>query len=147
MSNDAAEEKIMALRHTIAWMDLVMANVNESILVLDTNWRIIFANSYMAEILGSDRVQLLGRAFWDVLPMIKAESHTPQIDELPVKLIASLNAVYDLKYKSITRKLQLQGKYVDSINQAVCILSDVTVELKAENALMALQKEVSNLKH
>lgn len=147
MTNSEAQTKILGLRKTIAWMDLVMANVNESILVVDDTWRIVFANSYLAEILDVDRILLLGQPFWDVLPMVTEASSTPHIKELPIKLIAGLNGVYDLRHKSIIRKLQLQGKYIKSLNQAVCILSDVTVELRAESTIMNLHKEVSRLKH
>lgn len=146
MSDADLEDKIISLRSTIAWMDLVLANVNESIVVLDENWRIIFANSYTAEILNSDRVLLLGQSFWDAMPVIKDAGSKPHRDTLPITSIASLNGVYDFQYKKIPRKLQLQASYIKALNQAVCILSDVTIEMRAENALMALQNEASKLK-
>lgn len=143
MTSDSFNEKTKALRATIAWMDLVMANVNESIVVLDNNWRIIFANAYLADILGADRVLLLGKVFWDIVPMLT--DGNKKAAKLPLKSIAELNNVYELKYKNITLKLLLNAKYVPALDQAVCIMSDVSIELQAENALMKMQKEIDKL--
>ena len=143
MTSDSFSEKTKALRATIAWMDLVMANVNESIVVLDNNWRIIFANAYLADILGADRVLLLGKVFWDIVPMLTDDNK--KAARLPLKSIAQLNNVYELKYKSITLKLLLNAKYVPALDQAVCIMSDVSIELQAENALMKMQQEIDKL--
>jgi hypothetical protein len=43
-------------------------------------------------------------------------------------------------------KLLVRGNYVEHLDQAVCLLSDVSIELKAESALMALHQEVAILK-
>lgn len=145
MNSSAYDDKINSLRATIAWMDLVMANVNESIVVLDKEWQIIFANSYLADTLDSDRVMLLGKSLWDMVPMLKARNKVGS--KLPLKSVADLNGIYDLKYKSITIKLLLRGKYVKALNQAVCIMSDVSVELEAEKALMKLHQENTKLKN
>lgn len=144
MKTTPIDDKITSLRATIAWMDLVMANVNESIVVLDNNWRIIFANSYLADTLGIDRVVLLGKLFWDVMPIFS--DGNKNASQLPLRSIAELNSVYELKQNSITLKLLLQCKYVAALDQAVCIMSDVSIELKAENALMKLHRQIDSLR-
>ncbi len=52
-----------------------MANVNEGILVLDSERRVVFANSYLAEILGQNRILLLGKYAWEILPFLEPKVH------------------------------------------------------------------------
>lgn len=144
MNEAALEKKIMDLRKTLSWMDLVMANVNECILVLDEEWRVVFINSYMADLLDKNRILLLGNYFWDVIPFINISSleHSPAAS---IKSINKFDGVYDLNIKSLNLKMLLHGKYVEHLHQAICIMSDVSVEMKASGELMKLQKKIAKL--
>lgn len=144
MSTEMLEKKIMDLRRTLAWMDLVMANVNECILVLDKDWRIVFINSYMAELLDQNRVLLLGRYVWEISPFensLKAEDLSKQ----SIESINKLNGIYNLKVKTLNFKLLLQGKYVDTLEQAICIMSNVSMELNASSELIKLNEKIAAL--
>lgn len=145
MSVDSLEKKIMSLRETLSWMDLVMANVNECILVLDSEWRVVFANSYLAEMLGQNRILLLGKNAWEILNFIEPTVETSK-KQLSIKDVAKLDGVYDFAIHSLNLKLLFHGKYVDHLNQAVCIISDVSVVLRAEKAMMSLHEEIAALK-
>lgn len=145
MSVESLEKKIISLRETLSWMDLVMANVNECILVLDSEWRVVFANSYLAEILGQNRILLLGKNAWEVLPFLEPKVQVSS-KRLSIKAVSKLDGVYDFSIHSLNLKLLVHAKYVAHLKQAVCIISDVSVELKAENALMSLNEEIAALK-
>ncbi len=144
MSIESLEKKIMSLRNTLSWMDLVMANVNECILVLDSEWRVVFANSYLAEIIGQNRILLLGKPAWKLLPFLESKVHVKS-KTTSIKSVTKLDGVYDFSVQSLDLKLLFHGKYVDHLKQAVCIISDVSVELKAEGAMMTLHKEITEL--
>lgn len=146
MSTNNLEKKIISLRQTLSWMDLVLANVDQGIVVLDSEWRIVFINSYLAEMLGQNRILLLGKPIGEVLPFLGAKIRPDSNTTLPIKSAASLVGVYDYVAEKLKIKLLVRGNYVDHLNQAVCMLSDVSIELKAESALMALHQEVSALK-
>ena len=148
MAKDNFEHKIAELRGTLAWTDLVLANIDEAILVLDDQWRINFANSSLAELLARDRIGLLGHTLWE-LPLARNDrplSDMPGSRKTKIESINSLDAVYDVKVMTVERKLLLRGRFVPGLGQAVCVLRDVSVELKADFALMALQRKVKALK-
>ncbi len=144
MSVEDLEKKIMNLRETLTWMDLVMSNVNECIMVLDNEWRIVFANSYLADILGQNRILLLGKNAWEILPFLESKVKLKS-KFLPLKSVSKLDGVYDLSVQPLHLKLLFHGKYVGYLKQAVCIFSDVSVELKAEKAIISLHEEIATL--
>jgi PAS domain-containing protein len=143
MNDSALEKKIMSLRKTLSWMDLVMANVNECILVLDKDWRVVFINSYMAELLGQDRVLLLGKYFWEVVPFKKILPNNHP--SLKIESISKFNGVYNLNTKSMRLKMLMHCKFVENLQQAICIMSDVSIELKASGELMKLHRKIAAL--
>lgn len=145
MTDEHLEKKIKTLRDTLTWMDLVMSSLNEGIVVLDNEWRVVFANSYLAEILGQNRILLLGKKIWEILPFLKPPANKNN-SLLSIKSVSKLDGVYDFSMQKLNLKLLLRGKYVDHLKQAVCIISNVSVELKAEDALMSLHKEIALLK-
>lgn len=145
MSNENLEKKIMSLRRTLSWMDLVMANVNECILVIDKDWRIVFANSYLAEILGQDRVLLLGKFFWEIEPFAGTKPANNK-NALRIESVTELDGIYNFKVSALNLKMLLRSKYVNYLQQAVCIISDVSIELNAGGELMKMQEEITNLK-
>ena len=136
----ALEDKIMALRRTLSWMDHVMAGVNEGIIVIDDDWRIVFANNYLAELLDRNRISLLGKKVWDVLPIPKPES------DMAITDADRLTGVYEISLSRVTFKVLFQPKYVKHLNQLVCIMSDVSMEMNAGSALRSLQEQVKQLK-
>ncbi len=145
MSIESLEKKITTLRQTLSWADLVMANVSECILVLDSDWRVVFANSYLAEIIGQNRILLLGKYVWEILPFTEAAIR-PKKRQLSLKKVAQLDGVYDFRVQNLNLKMLFNGKYVDQLQQAVCIITDATIELKAGSALMSMQEELAALK-
>jgi PAS domain-containing protein len=146
MSTTSLEKKIIALRQTLSWMDLVLANVDQGIVVLDNEWRIMFINSYLAEMLGQNRIVLLGKPIVEVLPFMKPKIQLTRKKVLSIEAVATLIGVYDFSADKLKMKLLVRGNYVEHLDQAVCLLSDVSIELKAESALMALHQEVAILK-
>ncbi len=149
MKEQFLERKLVELRRTLAWMDEVMANVNESILVLDESWRVVFVNDAFAELLDQDRIALLGKTFWDIMPVTKNGKRlqiATSTERATIETISSMNGAYDIKTRNVPQKMMLISKYVGGLQQAVCVMSDVSIEVNAENALMDLQRQVEDLK-
>jgi PAS domain-containing protein len=128
-------------------MDLVLASVDQGIVVLDSEWRIVFINSYLAEMLDQNRIVLLGKPIVEVLPFLKQKIEPTSETSLSIKAVSAVIGVYNFSADKLKMKLLVRGKYVEHLDQAVCLLSDVSIELKAESALMALHQEVAILKN
>ena len=139
MSQRNLDYKISELRRTLAWMDLVMASINEAILVLDRDWRIIFANTALAEILGINRILLLGQKMPEVLPGIGS------IRGAGIEQISDMDGVFEMKLGKIERKFYLKSKFVESLGQAVCVIDDISLDVRAEGAMMEMHKKVASL--
>lgn len=69
MKANGLDAEITALRKTLAWMDLVLANLSEGIVIVDSRWKVNFANEALADLIGDTRIFLLGKHIWDVLPL------------------------------------------------------------------------------
>lgn len=134
MKANPMDNEIQALRKTLAWMDLVMANLNEYVFVVDKDWKIIFVNNAFAELIGTMRILLLGKYAWEVLP-ITLDGEPLEIilskQKLIVKNVARLNGVYQLDLFKVNRIMELRCSYVPNLNQAACVLTDTTLETKA----------------
>lgn len=141
----ALKEKIVALRETVAWMDLVLASINQGILVVDKNWRIVFANTYLAEAIGENRILLLGQPFSSVLPGITDKQLTSKT-KMNLRSIHRLNGLITMSVEQTNREMSFEARYVESLQQAVCIITDVSSELKSEEAAMRFFKEIGTLR-
>ena len=148
MSNEYTPTDVTLIRGTLAWMDLVMANIDELIFVVDHNWEIVYANDTLVNILGALRVTMLGKQWWEVVPLEKDETPiTSKLDfsGLDIKDVGRLNGVYQLKAFKVNRHLSLTASHVASVNQTVCVLADVTVEMNAYSAIKQKDEEISRL--
>lgn len=139
MASQNLEAKLIELRRTLAWMDLVLENINEAILVVDSEWRVIFANTSLSELLGQGRIVLLGQLFGEILPV------GDQAGGQDIESISLFDGIFDLKINNVSRKMLLTSKYVPGLNQAVCVIDDVSIEIKAEGALKAMHQRVARL--
>lgn len=148
MSSEYTANDVTLIRGTLAWMDLVMANIDELIFVVDRNWEIVYANDTLANILGSLRVTLLGKPWWEAIPLEKDGTPiTSKFDfrSLDIKDFTKINGVYQLKTFEVNRQLSLSASHVVSVNQTVCVLADVTVEMNAYGVIKQKDEEISRL--
>lgn len=148
MTPDPSNSDITMLRGTLAWMDLVMANIDESIFVVNKDWEIIYTNDTLVDLLGVIRVTVLGKHWWDVVPLEKdgklVNSFT-NFSEQSIEDVGKLNGIYHLKSFEVNRLMSLTASHVTSVNQTVCVLADVTMEMNAYNAIKQKDEEITRL--
>lgn len=138
---DHFEVEISELRNTLAWMDLVMANLSEGVIVLNQDWQITFVNDILADLIGQIRVLLLGKKIWDVLLLTQdGESIKVKIDQTGIGIVdlSKLNGHWELKAFKTSRIFELNATYIPHLEQVVCVLSDVTLETRAMDQLSQL---------
>jgi PAS domain S-box-containing protein len=147
MDAPGLKEEMQGIRKTLAWMDLVLANLSEGVFVVDQNWKIVFTNDSLAELIGSERIFLLGQTIWQAIPLTRQNQDLSQIITLGQSIdnIESWQGVYNLKVGKTSRLVYLSAKYVENLDQAVCVLSDVTIEMRAEQALKNMSDQIAEL--
>jgi PAS domain S-box-containing protein len=60
-----------------AHLETVLAGIQDQFFVLDRDWRYTFVNDRVAEVVGIQKEELLGRIIWEVFPdMVKSEFYT-----------------------------------------------------------------------
>jgi PAS domain S-box-containing protein len=67
----------------------ILANFSEALIVLDSDWRIVYANREAARILGKKTADLLGRTFWEEWPafvgtVVERQFHSVTEERAPV---------------------------------------------------------------
>lgn len=147
METKAMNDEIKALRKTLAWMDLVLANLSESVFVVDKDWKITFVNKALADLVGELRIILLGKYVWEVVPITRGEtSLKTQIknEKLSIKNAELLNGVYKLGAFKTSRIMELNCTYIPKLQQAACVLTDTTLETRALKQLHKLSKSNNN---
>jgi hypothetical protein len=148
MDSPGLKKEMLGIRRTLAWMDLVLANLSEGVFVVDQNWKIVFTNDSLADLIGNDRIFLLGQTIWQAIPLTRENQELGQIIsfEQSIKNIKSCQGIYNLNVGKTSRLIHLSAKYVENLDQAVCVLSDVTIEMRAEQALKNMSDQITELK-
>lgn len=144
MSTKSLEEKIISLRKTIAWMDLVLANISQGIIVLDESWRIVFVNQWVSELTNRSRIMLLGKSLDYIVPVETAKPVNKTT--MTVHSVADLNGVYEVKKSRSHTEISIQARFIPQICQAVCIITPVSTDLKTEEAMRQFYKEVATMR-
>jgi transcriptional regulator with PAS, ATPase and Fis domain len=137
---NAMDNEIQALRKTLAWMDLVMANLNECVFVVDKDWKIIFVNSALADLVGTMRILMLGKYAWNAIPITQEGKLLESMiknRKIPIKNAELLNGVYKIDSFKVNRIMELSCSYMPKLNQVACVLTDTTLET---NAITQLHK-------
>lgn len=145
MAKENLEEVISDLRKSLAWLDLVLATLNEGVITLEKDLRIHFANDAMAEILNINRIFLLGSPLWEVLPLTKENKLLKKNDYLTALKkndIQSLSGIYTLKMAEKIRIVEVTFGYIPKIKQIAIVIRDVT-KLQEETLYVKLQQEIA----
>lgn len=134
---------ITELRESLAWMDLVLSNINEGILAVGDDLKVLFANDAIADMLDKLRITLLGIPIWDVL--------TLSVEDEPVLKDNFQEAFRRGNLESITGRYKLHRESkkeltvdisispIAKTNQTILIIRDITQQLKNERALIKEQ--------
>ncbi len=90
------------LRNSLSWMDLVMENLKEGVLVVGRDMRIAFTNTAFADMAGVPRIMMLGCPLWEVVPLsLNKQDMFPELKKMEQHFttLKHLNGVYELKDK------------------------------------------------
>jgi signal transduction histidine kinase len=132
MTDNAAELQQITddLRTSIAWMDLVMASLTESICVIDKNGTILFANDAFADMVGRVRILVLGEKIWDVLQLVREINGQPLITNETLAATWGAEAVTSLNgnYRLDNMVIELGAHHVPNLEQLILVMRDVTRE-------------------
>jgi two-component system sensor histidine kinase VicK len=138
MKSDLTEykHKISELRTTLAWMDIVLSNIADSVCVIKEDGKILFINDSFAEMINRTRISLMGQDIQDTISLTpKSGSYT---ESFPLKDAISRGSdstkgIYDWhldEKSSITVKLI--AHYINPTKQVVIMLQNITNEYEVE---------------
>jgi PAS domain S-box-containing protein len=133
------EQVITDLRKSLAWMDLVLSNLSEGVLVVGKDMHVLFANDAIATTLGKERIFLLGLPIWKALP-IRNSSHA-LIKQVYVAALAknnftSFSGIYTLKKTNVELIVDVRVGFIKKIDQTVFVVRDITKQRQDEQALI-----------
>ncbi|HLL60626.1 MAG TPA: PAS domain S-box protein [Candidatus Nitrosocosmicus sp.] len=145
MAQENLQDVIKDLRKSLAWLDLVLATLNEGVLTLGKDLKIHFANDAMAGMLKTNRIFMLGKPIWDALPLSKDALLLKETDyrrTITNNDIQSLSGIYNLNVGNKTLTVSVSFGYISKINQIAIVLRDVT-KLHQESAYVRLHQEIA----
>lgn len=135
MPNDSRlhlAEELLEVQRTLGWMDLVIGSIEDAVYVTDKGSRLVFANQYFSDLLGIPRVFLLGQVLNKVfsikkvnrVPIEYADEHKP-----PINSDIGKSGIYQwIGHEGKTLTFKLTQRKLDSIDQTVCLLQNITHE-------------------
>lgn len=133
--SDGTEKVIQDLRKSLAWLDLALATLNEGVLVLDGDMKVLFANDALANMIKKQRILLLGLFVWDALPLHKEDVliYKRQYQKLlKSNTVESLNGTYKLDGTSKASSIELSVAHIENTQQTVLVVRDISVYLQAQ---------------
>jgi PAS domain S-box-containing protein len=69
--------EVEAVQSAEAYLERVLASINDQFLVLDSEWRYTYVNDRVVETVGMSREDLLGHCIWDIFPdLVGTQFHT-----------------------------------------------------------------------
>lgn len=143
------EEIIAKLRQTLAWMDLVLANLKEGVVVLNQDMNIVYANDAFAELVQRPRIFLLGSMLSEVLPFLEQDGRALKPNDFPHRLSPELpeklRGTYQVRLPAHVATVEIWATFLPKLDQAVVLLRDVTKQQEAEKALENKVKEFERL--
>ncbi len=125
------------VRRSIAWMDLVLANLHEGVLVLEKK-KVVFANDAIGELLGQHRIFLLGKGPDELLDLRR-----PGKPSLPIGSRTTRKGEYILHGEFGEVWVDIATVKITRTGQTVVVIRDVTDEKESQRALKARNLELS----
>jgi PAS domain S-box-containing protein len=145
MAQENLQDVIADLRKSLAWLDLVLATLDEGVITLEKDLKIHFANDAIANILGINRIFLFGSPLWKVLPLsqngkqLKKKDYTVALAKNNIQL---LSGIYTLTLAEKTLVVDVAFGYIPKIKQIALVVRDIT-QLQQETLYVKLQQEIA----
>lgn len=144
MGSSSSEQVIADLRKSLAWLDLVLATLNEGVVVLNGNMEVLFANDALADMLGKPRVLLLGASVWDILQLRTEDKilAKPEYKKVQQKdIVKSLSGVFQLWTENSIINIESSAEHIENTSHTVLVIRDVTERLQAQTQRVKIAQE------
>ncbi|MBA2279470.1 PAS domain-containing sensor histidine kinase [Candidatus Saccharibacteria bacterium] len=129
------EYNIKELRQTLAWMDIVLSNISDSVCVVNSDGVVIFVNDSLAEILNKPRLYLIGQNIEKVLLLKPKTNSFPKPFPLqkPKNKREKVLGIYEWQIvNQDSVSVRLTTHYIEPTQQVVIMLQDITNEFELE---------------
>ncbi len=154
ITNQQSSERVIAdLQKSLAWMDIVLANLSEGVLIIGSDYKVLFANDAISDMLGQPRILVLGTEIWQSLPLMDADKKACTkkwyTDALIKKNTITLSGIYTLSLKKTSAIVQITFGYIAKIRQTIIVVKDITKQkydedlLAKETAYVRLQQQTA----
>jgi light-regulated signal transduction histidine kinase (bacteriophytochrome) len=144
------EEALADFRKSFAWMELVMSMLASSVVVVDQNMCIVFANEAFTLLSGEKQIFLYGRSFLEVFAIYRNDHQMNVLDmNLPMskKEALTLNGVYTMHTKNDSKYIEIEAAYIEKTSQAVLVIRDITEKRKADEEIYRINKELETFSY
>lgn len=142
---DIIEDSVNKLHNSQAWLDLVLATLQEGVITLTKDLKISFANDAIASMLNIDRSALLESSVWEILPLYhngKKVKKKDYVDAVSRNKVQSLSGVYTLQTLDKSFIVDVTCSNIPKIHQIVVVVHDIS-KLKQETAYVRLHQKIA----
>lgn len=133
------QETIRHLRRSLAWMDLVLANLQEGVLVVDSASRVVFANDAFAALIRKPRVSLVGQPVTDVLSL---EQNGRPVSRKRLKTGTLPAGPFCLAVGTSQHWVEVTVASIASLKQGVWVVRDITTQHAMDEELANRNREL-----
>lgn len=130
-SSDSLANKLLEVQRSLGWMDIVLGSITDAVYVTDKNKRLIFANQFLSDLVGTPRVFMLGERLKDVFsPKLKKD---PQREFLTVPDVSKDDTaggvnIYEYVKDDRLYIFKISFRIIPTTRQTVYIAKDITDE-------------------
>jgi two-component system sensor kinase len=146
------EELISELRRSAAWMDMVMSNLAEGVVVVNENFRVIFVNDAFANMLVQTKLFLLSKSLFEVFTLkdISAQNGAA-VSKEDFTVSGFRGGTYAFQKNSQKENglvfIEVGVTYIPPLRQTVLVMHDITERKKAEDEALRVNRELETFSY
>lgn len=145
-TNQGREGLIAELRRSAAWMDMVMSNLAEGVVVVNEDLCVIFVNDAFANMLGKTKLFLLSKQLFEIF-MLKNVNDGNAVSKKDFLASGFRGGTYAFQKESGTMYVEIGTTYIASLQQTVFVMHDITERKKAEDEVLRINRELETFSY